>query len=431
MELFERSEKLQSVLCENGYRKYAVSVSESEKQEFNTEDGSFVLYRTVYNNTASLRLFLDGRMGYIAGNDLTDEGLEKLVDDAAKTAQSAEPDDCQDIAPDQGKKTFESGCLTPDMDLLYSRVKELQTSIAAEYPLIRVGQVVAAHTREHSLYANTNGTQAEEFSGYYELTVEFAGNDGENTTSLDYLFLKLDRLDTPLLELGSFRTQLENAQASLHAKALSGKFEGTVIFTPGCLGSFLYMTIDNFASDTVIMNGTSPWLDKVGEKVADERVTVSLAPHDPRIVAGDCLTERGFFSEDVTIIEDGVLKCHKLSLYAANKTGRPVMKNSGFAGVMKPGDTKLADLIASVKKGIIIGYFSGGQPGVNGEFSGVAKNSFLIEDGKITGAVTETMINGNLADVLMNVRGISSEVLADGESVLPWMAADGIVISGK
>ena len=78
-----------------------------------------------------------------------------------------------------------------------------------------------------------------------------------------------------------------------------------------------------------------------------------------------------------------------------------------------------------------MGRFSGGQPSSNGDFSGVAKNSFLIENGKIGPALSETMIAGNLADMLNHLRAVSREQVADGMSVLPYMAFDGITISGK
>ncbi|NLA54041.1 MAG: TldD/PmbA family protein, partial [Clostridiales bacterium] len=67
----------------------------------------------------------------------------------------------------------------------------------------------------------------------------------------------------------------------------------------------------------------------------------------------------------------------------------------------------------------------------NGDFSGVAKNSFFIRDGKIAEAVSETMISGNLEHMFKKVRGISSERVEDGQSVLPYIAVDGITISGK
>jgi PmbA protein len=61
----------------------------------------------------------------------------------------------------------------------------------------------------------------------------------------------------------------------------------------------------------------------------------------------------------------------------------------------------------------------------------VAKNSFLIEKGKIKGAVTETMVNGNLGEVVKNIRAISKELTCSGDSVMPYIAVDGIIVSGK
>ena len=54
-----------------------------------------------------------------------------------------------------------------------------------------------------------------------------------------------------------------------------------------------------------------------------------------------------------------------------------------------------------------------------------------MEDGEIKGAVSETMISGNLAQLLNSLVAISRETVENGSSVLPYMAFDGVVISGK
>ena len=41
------------------------------------------------------------------------------------------------------------------------------------------------------------------------------------------------------------------------------------------------------------------------------------------------------------------------------------------------------------------------------------------------------MISGNLAGMLNNLAGISRETVEDGTSSLPWLAVNGISISGK
>ena len=131
------------------------------------------------------------------------------------------------------------------------------------------------------------------------------------------------------------------------------------------------------------------------------------------------------------LIDHGSLNSFLIGLYVANKTRNDVTKNEGSGLIITPGDRSIDDIIAGIDRGLIMGSFSGGNPGTNGDFSGVAKNAFLIENGKIKGAVSETMVSGNLGEMLMNIRGISKETLDDGSSITPYIAADGIVISGK
>ena len=99
--------------------------------------------------------------------------------------------------------------------------------------------------------------------------------------------------------------------------------------------------------------------------------------------------------------------------------------------MIMPGKETLEQMIKGIEKGILVMRFSGGQPAPSGEFSGVAKNSFLIENGKIAGALSETMISGCVPEMLKQIRGISSDVMKDGNVSLPYVAFEGITISGK
>ena len=83
-------------------------------------------------------------------------------------------------------------------------------------------------------------------------------------------------------------------------------------------------------------------------------------------------------------------------------------------------------MISGIDRGLIVNRFSGGQPSSNGDFSGVAKNSFLIEKGKVSSAVSETMISGNIIDMLNNIVAISKEQTTDGLSFMPWAEFDGV-----
>ena len=212
---------------------------------------------------------------------------------------------------------------------------------------------------------------------------------------------------------------------------MDGKFTGTVVLTPDCAAELLDTALGLFAGDVALISGTSIWKDKLGQKVAADCVTLRNAPKDSRIVCGERWTSEGFLSEDDDIIRGGVLNSFLLGLYGSNRTGLPRAKSEGFTPILLPGDKSLEEIIAAIPDGLLVGRFSGGEPNAAGDFSGVAKNSFRIRDGKLAGAVSETMISGNLSDLMQNIVGISSETVCDGSSVMPWVAASGVVISGK
>jgi len=150
------------------------------------------------------------------------------------------------------------------------------------------------------------------------------------------------------------------------------------------------------------------------------------------MIAAERYTSDGFLSQNVDYIKDGVLTSFALDLYGANKTGKPRAANTASYNLeVAAGDTLLADMIKGIDKGILLNRFSGASPGPSGDVSGVAKNSFMIENGQITDAISETMLSFNVADILMNIPAISKERCANGMTLLPWCCFDGVTVSGK
>lgn len=414
-----------------GADKAQYTVTDKVTHEFNVDGGEFSLFRTLFDHGLSITAYKDNKKGVIAINSFDDEAIESAAVDCIKSAQSGIADEAFDIAPGQGEEVFRDGAYEPDVDLLFERTRELMRHIKERHPKILVEQMVVRHDKIHAVYQNTNGTDFETFKGAYAVSLMYSAHEGETTTSFFGSGIYTDKLDRPFIELSSLEKDLADVEAQLSTVPLEGKFEGVVLLTPSSLEDFLISALSNFASDSVILEKTSIWLEKLGEKVADERLTISMKPGDSRIVCGERYTNDGFRSEDFDVIKDGVLQSFLLCLYVANKSGYGRAKNSSYAMVIEGGDASYADMVKNIKKGLIVGRFSGGAPSANGEFSGVAKNSFLVEDGEIKGAVNETMINGNLAELLNNLVAVSRETVAGGRSVLPYMAFDKVVISGK
>ncbi len=423
--------KVSEAIKTHGVDKAQFWVTQSEKQEFNVEGGEFSLFRTLFDNGITLTVYHKNKKGSAVMNKLDDASIEAAVEGALASAESGIADEAYDIAPAQESQCFHDSGYEPDLDRFFERTKELMADIGERYPKIMVQQIVVSHNKRHFIYKNTNGAEYEMFGGTYSVSLMFAGHEGEVTTSFFSADAMTDNLDTRFIELGSIEAQLKDAEAQLETIPFEGKFEGMIVLTPDSLKTLLYRILGNFAGDSVILEKTSLWLKKLNEKVADERLTISLKPSDSRIVGRSHVTEAGFLEEDFDIIREGVLKSFMISLYVANKSGFSRAKNSSFSVVVEGGSTPYEEMLKGIKRGLIVGRFSGGNPGTNGDFSGVAKNSFLVEDGRIAGAVSEVMISGNLAEMLLNLVDISQETVADGSSVLPYIAFDKIVISGK
>lgn len=423
--------KTNLALQEAGAQKAQITVTEKEKHEFNVDGGEFSLFRTLFDHSLSVTAYKDSKKGSAFINQFDDDAIRSAVQECIKSAESGIADDAYDIAPRQEGEVFRDGAYEPDVDLFFDRTRELMANIKERHPKILMEQMIVSHDKIHTVYQNTNGTEFEVYEGAYSVSLMFSAHEGDTTTSFFGSGIYTDKLDRPFIELGSLEKDLADTEAQLATVPVEGKFEGVIVLTPGSLGGFLGSAISNFVSDNVILEKTSIWLDKLEKQVTDSRITISLCPKDPRIVCGERCTQDGFKSEDYDLIKDGVLKSFMLSLYVSNKSGFAPAKNSSFSVIIEGGDAPYEDIIKDIKKGLIVGRFSGGQPGINGDFSGVAKNSFLIEDGQIKGAVSETMINGNLAELFNNLVAISKETVADGTSVLPYMAFDKVVISGK
>ena len=171
--------------------------------------------------------------------------------------------------------------------------------------------------------------------------------------------------------------------------------------------------------------------NELKKKVASDSLTVSLIPIDRRVIGGVRFTSEGYKTRNCDIIKDGVLENFTLSEYGARKSGETRCPTLSGCMEVHAGNTPYDELIKKIDKGILVCRLSGGNPAGNGDFSGVAKNSFLIENGKITKPVLETMISGNLAEMLKNITDISKETAEDGSCVFPWVAFDGVTVSGK
>jgi PmbA protein len=169
--------------------------------------------------------------------------------------------------------------------------------------------------------------------------------------------------------------------------------------------------------DTQLIAGSSLYRESVGQVIASPLFTVRSRFDAPGVAA---ISTDGFATPPVTLVEHGKLLALTPTLYGSRKTGLPHVPVAGGWEVAA-GTTPLAEVVGGVQRGAIVGRLSMGMPAANGNFSGVIKNSFAIEGGEPGQALSETMITGNMAQMLRDIVAVSREVIDSGAQRLPWI----------
>jgi len=406
-------------------------VSRSALTEVYYELGKVSMVRTVFTDKVSLKLLKDKRKGSTTLNSFAPEDIRLAVQEAWQAAQSAAPDEAEGIAELQQNLSFSAGEEQPDLEAMYGQLDQLLKDVRQDFPKISFDSIGIEHHFGEKLYANTNGVRLSDRRGYYQLSNMFMAKEEGKTSSFNYFATVYENPSDRVCDENRVRRLLDESQRQIVTEQFEGSFAGDVVITPGCLTDILYYVADTYLEDGALISGTSPWKDKIGEQVASPLINFELVAEHPNLPGVSPLSGDGYVAENMPLIEKGVLKNFSLSRYGAARTGLPRSKNSEGTYVLGNGDTSLEEVIARVEKGILMGRFSGGNPGPAGDLSGVAKNSFLIENGRITKALSEVMISGNLADMLQNTVAVSQERESSGYWLLPWIRVNGVTISGK
>jgi PmbA protein len=406
-------------------------VSRSALTEVYYELGKVSMVRTVFSDKVSLKLLKDKRKGSTTLNSFAPEDIRLAVQEAWQAAQSAAPDEAEGIAEQVENLSFSAGEEQPDLDAMYGQLDQLLKDVRQDFPKISFDSIGIEHQFGEKLYANTNGVRLSDRRGLYQLSNMFMAKEEGKSSSFNYFATIYEDPSDRVCEENRVRRLLGETQRQIVTEQFEGSFEGDVVITPGCLENFLYYVVDTYLGDGALISGTSPWKDKIGEQVVNPLINFELVADHPDLPGTSVLSGDGYVSANMPLIEKEVLKNFSLSRYGAARTGLARSKNSGSTYVLGNGETPLEDVISGVERGILMGRFSGGSPSPAGDLSGVAKNSFLIENGRITKPLSEVMISGNLANMLRDTVAVSQERENSGYWLLPWIRVKGVTISGK
>ena len=417
-------------LLESGADKACCRLVNSEKKELNVESDKLSLFRTTFNTDISITAYMDDKKGSASINKEDKDSIDNAIKQAIEFAGSSEADPANEIAEFHEADQFKSGIESPDLDRMYDRLDEFVNDAKSRYPSTILEQVIFDFTKSSSYFMNSNGIDFTTEKGKYNFEVMFTSKEGEKSSSFNYSGFTTLSLDKPLIEEGSINTLLRQSSEQLDPVSIPGKFTGEIIVTPDCLGDFTSYITSNIGNYDLITE-TSVYKDKLNEKIASDKLTILSHPQSEELASNYFITGDGYRAENSSIVEKGVLKTFLLDLYGSKKTGKDRAVNSGGCYIIENGDKSFDEMIKSIDKGLLVCRFSGGSPANNGDFSGVAKNSYYIEKGKIQYPISETMISGNIKEMLFNIDDISRERINYGNTIAPWVQFSEITISGK
>lgn len=423
------AEKALELMKKIGFDEAEARVVSSRLTEMQIDAGEVSLMRTTANTALALRGILGGRYATYRVNQLSDYGVEDAIRKLRESAQVAPEDPARRLVDGGGARNFGHGPAEPDRETMHKRIEAFCHGVEKDMPNLKMEQAGLSHTHSVLWAVNSKGLELEEAHGVYNFGAMFSGKRGEKSSSFNYYGAQSADLRKDLLDWGLGRELMQNSIREIDHEPFHGKMTAPLLLSPMVFHGFL-SEIFQHLSDGRLISKTSVLQDQMNKSVCAKDITVKIHPRHDDLASHEFTTADGHLSEPSTVIEDGVLKSWMLSDYGSRKTGLPRALNDGAQVVVSGGAKSRADLLSGIDRGIYVGRFSGGNPAANGDFSGTAKNSFLIEGGRLTKPLSEVMIAGNVFDLLKNVRGISREHLNDGSSLIPWVAVDGVTVSG-
>lgn len=426
----EQAKQILAQVQAAAFDKAEVIMTASDMTEMQVDAGDVSLMRSTEDLDITIRALRGGRYAMVNLNQTDDESLKQGLAKLNDAIESAPVDSARAFAPHQSDaKKVSEGPSEPDLELMYRRMADFVAATKSTFPALKLEQSGVQFRRSRFLRVNTEGLNLDEASGHYSMSSMFSSKVGNKMSSFNFTGAVAKDLSRDFLDWGSARRLMENSVKEVHHEAFSGKFKGAVVITPDCVFDLLGTWFSHLRDDRMISE-TSQLKDKIGQQVASPILTVRVEPLSPEFAVHEHSTGDGYTAKSSVIVENGILKTFMLSDYGARKTGLPRAVNGGGNRVIDAGNVSYADIIASTKQGLLLGRFSGGSPSANGDFSGVAKNSFLIENGVVTRPVSEVMIAGNAFELMRSIAAISKERVNDGGTLTPWVKVEGLTISG-
>jgi PmbA protein len=387
----------------------------SEETQVHFEANRLKQLQTNQQTNIALRIIKNGRIGYATTTGTGD--AKELVANAVETAEFGTEAKFQH--PDSTKfpevDIFDKAVEAVPIKEMVGFGEEMIATVTGHTPAI-LCEGGAGRGVVSVKMMNSRGGQAEYRKSYFSLGIEgtlIEGTDmlfvGESDTSCRPVTDTRKLTDVVLL-------QLERSKQ----KAKAPTRQLPVIFTPDGVIALLMPLMSAFNGKTVL-EGASPVGDKVGKAVFDKNFSLYDDPTIAYRPGSRPCDDEGVPSQRTPLVENGVVRGFLYDLQTAGLAGKKSTGNGSrgrglpnpgpSAFVISPDKTTFDDMLKDIKEGLVVEQLMGAEQGniLGGDFSGNVLLGYKVENGKIVGRVKDTMVAGNVYQVLKDIAAIGSE----------------------
>lgn len=361
------------------------------------------------------RVWSNGGAGYAATTDLSPEGLDAVVRDAAALSKdlSGSRIDLPSSVPSTSEAYFSAtaACDAPARAAVVDEIHAAVGDDLASHGNLRIADQTVALVNSVGLRASYDATYAAlnlVLQGA-DRSTGYGGSIGRDTAQLDFV--------------GAARRAAAAARSGrAPLVARPGHYE--VLLHPPAVSMLLvslgYVGLNCFGA-SALRSGDSFLAGAIGRRVGSELFTLVDDPLDPSALFTPFDAE-GTPRTQLTIVDGGVARgvAHDLtsgSIDGTASTGHalpPGDKGPTPHSLSIPaGSTPVDDIIAGMERGLIVHRihpFVSLRGGPDAELSGTTRDGvFLVEKGEIVGPVANVRWTNRMTDVFQGIEAVSKE----------------------
>jgi PmbA protein len=435
--------KVESILERAGKRAESAEVIyvESETTPITFKADRLHSLETKHASGVGLRLIRKGRLGFASTTD--PKQITRLIRNATESARYGQEAKFEFPGAVQGREagpvvacdevrgfTAEEGVRIGEETI--ERIKDKEAEVKVDVSISKeVRRVRILNTR------GSDVTYEKTVFSYY--AIGFIILDGS------FLWVYDGRTSCrPLVETEAIVSVITDRVALARKVAPVPSRRMSVIFTSEPLVSLL-MALEMGTSGKRVQKRSSPLTGRIGEEILDPRVSIF---DDGRLdygVGSAPFDGEGVPTQRTALFDHGTLRAFTYDLQTAGMMGEvstgnggrdfsslPVPMTTNFA--METGDTSLERMISSIAEGVLVhGVIGGGQSNlIAGDFSVNVGLGYKIEKGHLVGRVKDTMVAGNVYDILKNnLAAVGDRIETQGNYHLPALQFSDLSVVGR